>query len=47
MNIEIHLANPADTLDMAEVYMRSWEVSYKNIVPADFINKKEGESLHK
>ena len=40
MNITIRLAVPADAPDMAEAYMRSWEVAYENIVPADYIREK-------
>lgn len=38
--ITIRLAIPADALDMAEVHMRSWEVAYKDIIPAEFIKEK-------
>jgi RimJ/RimL family protein N-acetyltransferase len=38
--ITIRLAVPADAPDMAEVHMRSWEVAYKNIIPAEYINQK-------
>ena len=40
MDITIRLAIPADTLDMAEVLMRSWEIAYRDIIPADFIREK-------
>jgi len=40
MNITIRLAVPADAPDMAEVGMRSWEVAYKDILPADYIREK-------
>ena len=40
MNITIRLAVPADALDMAEVHMRSWEVAYKDIIPAEYIREK-------
>lgn len=36
----IRLAIPADAQDMAEVGMRSWEVAYKDILPADYIREK-------
>ncbi|MDD4493711.1 MAG: GNAT family N-acetyltransferase [Eubacteriales bacterium] len=36
----IRLATPSDAPDMAEVHMRSWEVAYKDILPADFIREK-------
>ena len=36
----IRLAVPSDALDMAQVLMRSWEVAYKDIIPADFIREK-------
>ncbi len=32
----IRLAKPCDAPDMAEVHMRSWEVAYKDILPAGF-----------
>ena len=35
--ITIRLAIPADAPDMANVHMRSWEVAYKDIIPAEFI----------
>ena len=38
--ITIRLAIPADAPDIAEVLMRSWEVAYKDIVPADFIRER-------
>ncbi|MDD2503811.1 MAG: GNAT family N-acetyltransferase [Clostridia bacterium] len=38
--ITIRLAVPTDAPDMAEVHMRSWEVAYKNIIPAEYINEK-------
>jgi L-amino acid N-acyltransferase YncA len=40
MDISIRSATPADALEMAEAYMRSWEVSYGEIVPSDFISEK-------
>jgi len=40
MNITIRLAVPADAPDMAEVHIRSWEVAYKDIIPADYIREK-------
>jgi len=40
MNIAIRLATPADAPAMAEIHMRSWEVAYKDIIPADFIREK-------
>ena len=40
MNITIRLAIPADAPDMAEVHMRSWEVAYKDIIPAEYIREK-------
>ena len=45
MNTTIRLAIPADALDMAEVYMRSWEAAYKDIVPADYISEKNKRSF--
>jgi len=39
-NMIIRLATPADAQDMAEVGMRSWEVAYKEILPADYIREK-------
>jgi len=38
--INIRLAVPADAPEMAEVLMRSWEVAYKDIIPADYIRQK-------
>ena len=35
----IRLAVPADAPDMAEVHMRSWEVAYKDIIPAEYIRE--------
>ncbi len=43
--ISIHLATPSDATDMAEVHMRSWEVAYKDILPADFIREKNATRL--
>lgn len=40
MNIEILLARPADALDFAEIHARSWEVAYKDIIPADYITRQ-------
>lgn len=40
MDITIRLASPSDALDMAEVHMRSWEVAYKDIIPAAYIREK-------
>ncbi|GHV12856.1 GNAT family N-acetyltransferase [Clostridia bacterium] len=40
MDINIRPAVPADAPDMAEIHMRSWEVAYKDIIPADYIHKK-------
>ena len=40
MKIEIRLAVSTDAADMAEVLMRSWEVAYKDIIPAEYINAK-------
>lgn len=45
MSITIRLAVPADALEMAEVYMRSWEVAYKDIVPNEYIHEKNKRSL--
>jgi L-amino acid N-acyltransferase YncA len=38
--ITIRPAVPADAPDMAEVHMRSWEVAYKDIIPAEYIREK-------
>ena len=38
--IDIRLAIPSDAPDIAEILMRSWEVAYGNIIPADFIRKR-------
>ncbi len=40
MNITFRLAKPSDAPDMAEVHMRSWEVAYKDIIPAEYILEK-------
>ena len=39
-NITIRLAVPDDAPNMADVHMRSWEVAYKDIIPAAFIKEK-------
>ncbi|MHB1153737.1 MAG: GNAT family N-acetyltransferase [Eubacteriales bacterium] len=39
-NIYVRLAVPADAPDMAEIHARSWEVAYKDIIPAEYIKKK-------
>ena len=39
-DITIRLAVPADALDMAEILSRSWEATYKDIIPGDFIREK-------
>jgi GNAT superfamily N-acetyltransferase len=44
-DITIRLAVPEDALDMAEIGMRSWEVAYKDIIPADFIREKNATRL--
>lgn len=41
--ITIRLAVPADAPDMAEVHMRSWEVAYKDIIPAEYIQKQSAK----
>ena len=38
--VTIRLAVLADAPDMAEIHMRSWEVAYKDIVPAEYIREK-------
>jgi GNAT superfamily N-acetyltransferase len=38
--ITIRLAVPVDAPDMAEVHMRSWDATYKGIMPDDFIREK-------
>ena len=40
MCINIRLAHPDDAYTMAEILMKSWEVTYKDIIPMDFIIKK-------
>jgi len=40
MNITITLAKPTDAPNMAEIHMRSWEVAYKDIIPAEYIKEK-------
>jgi len=44
-NIAIRLAVRADASKIAEVHMRSWEVAYKDIIPADFIREKNASRL--
>ena len=44
-NITIRPAVPADAPDMAEVHMRSWEVAYKDIIPAEYIREKNATRL--
>ncbi len=36
----IRLARPEDAPDMAETHIRSWEVAYRGIVPAEYISQK-------
>ena len=38
--ISIRLAIPDDAPVIAEILMRSWEVAYGDIIPADFIQKR-------
>lgn len=38
--VTVRLAVPEDATDMAEIHMRSWEVAYKDIIPADYIREK-------
>jgi len=38
--VNIRLAVPSDASDIAEILMRSWEAAYGNIIPTDFIEKK-------
>lgn len=40
MDISIRLARPADALAMAEIYSLSWEAAYKNIIPPEYIRRK-------
>ena len=40
INITIRPAVLTDAPDMAEVHMRSWEVAYKDIIPAEYIKEK-------
>lgn len=40
MNIAIRLAKPDDAIDIAEIVSRSWEAAYKDIIPMDFIKKR-------
>lgn len=40
MNILIRLATRADAPDMANIHARSWEVAYKDIIPAEYIKEK-------
>ena len=37
MNITIRLATYADKQAMADIHSRSWEVAYKDIIPAEYI----------
>lgn len=45
MDITMRLAIPTDTLDMAEIHMRSWEVAYKDIIPMEYIQEKNKTRL--
>lgn len=45
IDITIRLAVPADAPDMAEVLARSWEVAYKDIIPADFIKERNATRI--
>lgn len=40
MEISFRLAVPTDAPDMAEIHARAWEVSYKDIIPMDYIREK-------
>lgn len=40
MEITIRLAAPADAPDMAEIHSRSWEAAYRDIIPAEYIRRK-------
>ncbi len=39
MNLTIRLADSADVTIMAEIISRSWEVAYKDIIPAEYIKE--------
>jgi len=43
--ITIRLAMPSDAPDMAEVIIRSWEVAYKDIVPAEYIKERNSTRM--
>jgi len=45
MDIKIRPATLSDAFDMAEVYSRSWEVAYKDFIPADYILEKRKRSV--
>ena len=45
MDITIRLAIPADSQDMAEVVMSSWEIAYKDILSVDYIHEKNASRL--
>ena len=45
MNITMRLATPADSLDMAKILMRSWEVAYENILPTNYIREKNATRI--
>lgn len=40
MDVTIRLARPSDALDFAEIHARSWEVAYKDIIPAYYMIPK-------
>ena len=44
LEINIRPAVLSDAIDMAEVYMGSFEAAYKNIIPADYIREKRVNS---
>lgn len=39
-HVTVRPAVPSDASEMAEIHMRSWEVAYKDIIPADYIREK-------
>lgn len=40
MNMTVRLAVPADAPDAAQIHARSWEVAYRDILPAEYIRQQ-------
>jgi hypothetical protein len=38
--VTIRSASINDSIDMAEIHMRSWEVAYIDIIPVEYIREK-------